>query len=203
MVWRAGEPTSDTEVPIGAQYIRENWAYLQSVIQKCIYFDNETGTPTDDGNFQSVQFKAQAADIAINVAGGGAQYCKTVNGVSQPFFRNSGVVYKMQLGIDAGATALAQNTTTTVFNWAGKPRFVGFALALDTTAPHRTLFSPVYFDGTTVTRSYSSVGDGEGQLPSGNRLLSFEGVGATSRIKTGSYSGGSINTYVRFFGVIP
>ena len=213
MVWRVGEPTNDTEVPIGAQYIRENWAYLQSVIQKCIYFDNGTGTPADDGNFQSVQFKAEVADPPINVAGGGVIYGKTVSGYFQPYFKHLTftkadgklLAYKLTYELENLNVTLAHNADTTVLDFTGIPNMTGYAVATRTTLSDvggeniiDTLISPFHWVRSTA-KVYHPFGSGQTtSLSSG--MEKFVGVGAQSRIRNSSSS--NVIVRVRYFGVM-
>lgn len=199
MVWRATEPQGTTEVPIGAGYVRDNWAYLETVLKKCLVFNS--AAPAEDGNSNGVQFKVQTVDPAINLAGGGVFYGKTIDGVFAPYLRNSKGIFKVQVSVDAGTTNVLKNAETTVFNWAPGgvpyPRFCGYALAIDTASPDRTLLSPVYWDGVATVYHASTQ---SGQIASGSKLYKFTYSGALSKIRNDD-SSTNISTYTRFFGV--
>ena len=216
MAWDNTEPKTTTEVSVGLGYIRNNWVYLETLLKKTLNFDGSSGSAADDGYIKGSQYAPQTLDPAIALANSGIIYGKVTGGTNQPTFRNNNDIYKMVLSIDVGSDiiALPNGVWTDVYDWNGKKGFVGYALAYDIAAPHRTLFSPIHWSGTVLSLPYKfspvAGGDGTGQLSSGvtysdtpttaGQITKFQVSG--TKIQIYNRHTANVTVRVRFFGVI-
>lgn len=214
MVWRATEPQGTTEVPIGAGYVRDNWAYLETVLKKCLVFNS--AAPAEDGNANMIQFKVASASQTPNLANGAVLYGRTeVNGAISTFSPWWAVYnaapshrdrYKGVLCTEAlvhvnlpNTNGEGHDTWTKVFDMAGYAPFCGTINIFQEADPRQALVSPIYWDGIAV---YCPTDNDAMMCVQGDSFLNkVRGVGTT--VEANNRSAIATHVFVRFIGVIP
>lgn len=101
--------------------------------------------------------------------------------------------YTIAVCLNAGNFMTSSSTTKTLNNFSGLPAMMGTAYAFDLGSPDRTLISPFYWDGTTLTFPGSG-----GQVASGSILVKFNSSSTTAQLNTNGTSGLVVN--IRYIG---
>lgn len=85
MVWRKDEPAGPTEIPTGAQYIRDNWAHLESVLG--VNLDLNSGTIANRTFVSGMRmwFYADVAPTGWNIVSASADTILAVKGGAQSY----------------------------------------------------------------------------------------------------------------------